>query len=268
MNAPFLRNYNESFGAASRWRNAIGRGGMVIAILFSGATARATFHLWSVTELYSSADGTVQFVKLSTSSSFQDLMAGHVITCTGPAGTQSFTFPVNLPSSATAGKTFLIGTGNLGSVPGGVTPDYIFTNQTPFLFLNGGGTYSVGIVGSLEAPAVYTNLPSDGVSSLAGSGSSLVVATNAPKNFNGQSNSIVPVKFSSAAAVGTNFVMTFKTATGVNGAAGPSYTVEYKDLLTATSWTPLTSVGGDGTAKSVSNALSSATQRFFRLNVP
>jgi hypothetical protein len=101
-----------------------------------------------------------------------------------------------------------------------------------------------------------------------GLGSSLVVATNSPKNFSGQSNSIVPVRFDSSKVAGTNFVMTFRTATGVNGAAGPTYTIEYKNSLTDASWTPLTTVPGDGSTHSVSNPTSSAAQRLFRLNVP
>ena len=153
-------------------------------------------------------------------------------------------------------------------MPGGVTPDYVFTNQGPFLFLNPGVTATVGIVGSVETPATYSNLPADGVSSLVGLGGSLVVATNSPKNFSGQANTIVPVRFDSSHLAGTNFVMTFRTATGVNGSAGPTYTVEYKDFLTNVSWTPLTTVPGDGATHSVSNATASAAQRFFRLNVP
>jgi hypothetical protein len=59
-----------------------------------------------------------------------------------------------------------------------------------------------------------------------GLGSSLAVATNSPKNFSDQANSIVPVRFDSAHFAGTNFVMTFRTATGANGSAGPTYTIE------------------------------------------
>jgi hypothetical protein len=146
--------------------------------------------------------------------------------------TNTFTFPTNLPAVSTANKTFLIGTTNLATVPGGVTPDYVLTNTSPFLFLNSSVTNTVGITSSVETPAAYTTLPADGVSSLMGLGSSLVVATNSPKNFNGQANSIVPVRFDSSHLAGTNFVMTFRTATGVNGAAGPTYTIEYKNLLT------------------------------------
>jgi hypothetical protein len=241
------------------------------AILLGLNVARATFHVWAVTELYSSADGSVQFIKLTNNSTFSTeyFLAGHAITCTGPPGiTNTFTFPINLPAVSTANKTFLIGTRNLATLPGGVIPDYVLTNQGPFLFLNTGVTNTVGIIGSVEARAAYTNLPTDGVSSLIGLGSSLVVAANSPKNFSDQANTLVPVRFDSSRLTGTNFVMTFRTATGVNGAPGLTYTVEYKNFLTDASWTPLTTVPGDGATHSVSNATASAAQRVFRLNFP
>src|SRR5438034_5262274 len=171
------------------------------AILFGLNAARASFHLWAVTELYSSADGSVQFIRLTNNSTFSTeyFLGGHVITCTGPPGiTNTFTFPTNLPAISTVNKNFLIGTGKLATVPGGVTPDYVLTNNSPFLFLNMGVTNTVGIIGSVETPASYSNLPTDGVSSLVGLGSSLVVATNSPKNFSDQTNSIVPVRFDSS----------------------------------------------------------------------
>jgi hypothetical protein len=244
---------------------------MGAAILLGLNSAQATFHVWAVTELYSSPDGSVQFVKLINNSAFttEYFLGGHVITCTGPPGvSNTFTFPTNLPAISTLNKTFLIGTANLATLPGGVTPDYVFTNQGPFLFLNNGVTNTVGIVNSIEVRAAYTNLPSDGVLSLKGLGSSLVAATNSPRNFSDQSNSIVPVRFDSAQSLGTNLVMTFRTATGVNGAAGPNYGVEYKNLLSDANWTLLSSVPGDGVTHSVSNSTTLAAQRFFRLNVP
>ena len=149
-----------------------------------------------------------------------------------------------------------------------MTPDYVFTNGEPFLFLNAGVTNTVGIIGSVEPPAAYTTLPTDGVSSLTGLGSSLVVGTNSPRNFSDQANSIVPVRFDYFHLAGTNFVMSFRTATGVNGSPGPTYTIEYKNALPDANWTTLTSVPGDGWTHSVSNATASAAQRFFRLKVP
>jgi hypothetical protein len=241
------------------------------AFLLGLNTARATFHVWEVSELYSSADGSVQFIEFTNNSTFtsENLLGGHVITCTGPPGiTNTFTFPANLPSVSTLNKTFLIGTSNLATLPGGLTPDYVFTNQGPFLFLNSGVTNTVGIVGSVEPPATYTNLPADGLFALVGMGGSRVITTNSAKNFSSQANTIVPVRFDSSQMDGTNFVMRFRTATGVNRSAGPTYTVEYKNVLTAATWTPFTTVPGDGGTHSVTNATASAPQRFFRLNVP
>lgn len=244
--------------------------GMVLtglAFVFSPGQARAAFHLWAVSEVYSSPDGSVQYVELSTPSSGQNFLGGVQITCTGPQGVQSFTFPSNLNTSiSTANKHFIIGTSNLASVPGGVTPDYVLTNTTPFLSLN--GTNTVVVVGTVTTPLTYTNLPTDGRSALAGTGSSLNLVTNVPINFSNQTNSIVPVAFSSVAAIDGDFVMTFPTATGVNGALGPNYTVQFLTDLSGLGWAPFASVPGDGTSKSVSNALSSAATRFFRLSAP
>ena len=93
-------------------------------------------------------------------------------------------------------------------------------------------------------------------------------ATNSPKNFNSQSNSIVPVQFLSAKAIGTNFVMSFRTATGVNGSAGPTYAVESKTSLTDPLWAGVTSVAGNGTIKFVTNRTTSASSKVFRLRSP
>ncbi|PWU19274.1 MAG: hypothetical protein C5B50_06995 [Verrucomicrobia bacterium] len=240
-------------------------------MLFGSNVAHASFHVWAVTELYSSADGSVQFIELTNNSVFttEYFLGGHVIVCTGSPGvSNTFTFPTNLPAVSTLNKTFLIGTTNLAGLPGGVTPDYVLTNKAPFLFLGTGVTNTIGIIGSVEVPAAYIQLPTNGVFSLNGLGSSLVAATNSPKNFNGQANSIVPVKFEAPKLAGTNFVMTFRTATGVNGTAGPTYNIEYKNSFTNANWTPLTSVPGDGALHSASNVSASAAQRFFRLNVP
>ena len=63
---------------------------------------------------------------------------------------------------------------------------------------------------------------------------------------------------------GTNISLSFPTV------AGNSYTVQYKDSLTAGTWTPLpqgTVVWGDGSVKSV-NAGPVGAKRFYRLAIP
>jgi len=246
-------------------RSALLVAAATIAMAFPRQGAQAAFHLWTVSEVYSSADGSVQFIELRTTFGSQQFIANQTLRSTNSGGTSSFVFPTNLPSDS-ANTTFILGTSNLASIPGGVVPNYII----PANFVRpavGGGNAAV-IYNPSGSTIPCTNLPTDGDLSLNNPGGTIVLATNSPRNFNGQSNTIVPLKFGSANLAGTNFVMKFRTATGVNGSAGPNYTVECKDNLTDPSWTTLTSVAGDGTTKSVSNATTTAAQRVFRLRVP
>ena len=68
-------------------------------------TGRASFHDWDINEVYSNADGSVQFIELFTSSNGQEFLSGHKITSTGAP---DFIFPSNSPSpkiSAFEGRT-------------------------------------------------------------------------------------------------------------------------------------------------------------------
>jgi hypothetical protein len=233
--------------------------------LLLACQAHATFHLWTISELYSSADGAVQFIELHESSIFngENMLSNHFITCVSGSLSNTFIFPTNLPSTLTAGKYFVIGTSNLSSVPGGLTPDYVFTNTVPFLF-PGSGTVEYAGVDSVA----YTGLPSDGVASLVRSGTTMILsATNSPANFAGQSNSIVPLRFSSTLKNGTNILLTFPTATGPDGTIGLHYEAQTNGPLSGASWASFTNILGDGTVKTLTMPLS-APRLFFRLRVP
>jgi len=136
-------------------------------------TGRASFHLWDINEVYSNADGSVQFIELFTSSGGQQFVSGHTITSTGAA---DFTFPSNSPSP-TAGHHLLIATGDIN----GVTPD--FTIPANFL-TTGPGT--VNFVGADSLP--YSFLPINGFSSIDGNGDIVTSAT--PTNFSGSTTTL------------------------------------------------------------------------------
>ncbi len=162
----------------------------VVAALCSATGALAhmrTFHTFVISEVYSSADGAVQFVELKENLGFngQNLFAGHTLTATNADGTQEhvFTFPANLPSASTANKRVLIATANFASLPGGVTPDYVI--PTGFLFEGGGVNFALLAGG---ADVSYTALPTNGQQSLAFPGGS--AAVNSPTNFAGQAGSV------------------------------------------------------------------------------
>ena len=261
----------------------LGLGGLILSlfrrriVVFSAALlvfallsdpAHGAFHLWRVNELYSNADGTVQFIELKENLGFngEHFLANQVITYSGPLGTNTFTFPTDLPSTNTANKTFVIGTANLSSVPGGLVPDYVFTSTVPFLLSTSG---TINFAGGFDI-VTYTNLPVDGAASLIRSGTNMIFSvTNSPQNFSDASNSIVALKFQTISQSGTDFILSFATATGPNGSAGPNYAVEFNTTITNTGWQSLaTNVLGNGTVKTVTNVSPTDPQRFYRLRVP
>lgn len=237
-------------------------------VIFFTANARANFHLWQVTEIYSNEDGSVQFIELFTNSGSQEVLLNHQIRCSGPSGTNLFTFTNSLPAG-TMNKTFIIGTSNLSSIAGGVKADYVMPAN--FLRRDSGVTNTINF-GLNQHIVTYTNLPTDGeislVRSFGGPTALTLAATNSPKNYFNQSNSIVPVKFSGTTTSGTNLIFSFIAAKGTNSTAGLSYTVQYKDSLSS-NWTALTTFPGvtNNTTRTVTNGIS-AGERYFRLKVP
>jgi hypothetical protein len=150
------------------------------------AGAAAAVHLWKINEVYSNADGTIQYIELTTSFDFQNIFSGTSLTSTNGTATQSVTFNQNT-STATANKTYLIGTPGFAAL-NLVTPD--FTIPAGFLYLTN-GTVNFGSFDS----ATYTSLPTDGTTSLNRasfvSSSIATQAVNSPKNFAGQMGTIM-----------------------------------------------------------------------------
>ncbi|MEO8101890.1 MAG: hypothetical protein ABI790_05155 [Betaproteobacteria bacterium] len=171
----------------------LARLGLVLLIGLAGS-AHATFHLWRITEIYSNADGSVQFIELTALAGGQQFLAGHQITSLQGAQSKSFTFPTNLPGDSaevtgagyygpetnTDYKSFLIGTQGFAAL-NGVRPDYIVPNG--FLFT------ANGTVNFADADIVsYTSLPTAGGLSIDANGTT---AVNSPKNFAGNTGSVV-----------------------------------------------------------------------------
>ena len=61
--------------------------------------------------------------------------------------------------------------------------------------------------------------------------------------------------------IGGNLTFSLQTA------GGHTYTLEYKNSLTDSTWTTLQTFNGDGSIKTITNALSAAPQRFYRVGV-
>lgn len=63
-----------------------------------------TFHLWKMDQVFSSADGKVQFIEMHDPANGENHTGGHFIS----SGENTFTFPADLPSATTADHHFLI----------------------------------------------------------------------------------------------------------------------------------------------------------------
>lgn len=114
-----------------------------------GANARPPF--FAIGEIYSNADGSVQFVKMNNVDS--TLLAGQTLTATDGMTTHSYVFPGDLPAGA-INHTFLVASQGFADL-NFVKPDYVVPNG--FLF------YPSGIVRVGDSDFPYTGLPTDGV---------------------------------------------------------------------------------------------------------
>ncbi len=133
------------------------------------------FHLYGINELFSNADGSVQFIELTVGSvNGESFWQGQSISVTQGGTSHSFTFPSNLPNTATANTKVLIATQGFANL-GVVTPDFIIPSG--FLFTNGGTVNFAGV-----DSVTYSALPTDGSNSVNRVGTA---AVNSPTNFAG-----------------------------------------------------------------------------------
>lgn len=151
---------------------------LIVILLGVAGSAHATFHLWKIDEIYSNADGSVQFIELRALSGGQQFLAGHTITSSQGTQTRSFTFPSDLPRDS-ANRKFLIGTQGFAAL-NVVAPDYIVPDG--FVFT------SNGAINFADADFLsYTSLPTTGGLSINDSGAT---AVNSPENFAGATGTV------------------------------------------------------------------------------
>ncbi len=141
-----------------------------IAAALVSLAVHASYHTYQIDELYSNADGTVQYVVLHEASGMngQNLLAGHTLTAMHGAQMKSFAFTRDLPGemcgyyscmpSPTAGTRVLIATDGFTAL-GLVTPDYVVPNG--FLPVDGGTVNYAG-----ADTLTFAALPTDGLNAL------------------------------------------------------------------------------------------------------
>ncbi|HEX4782635.1 MAG TPA: hypothetical protein VH301_17895, partial [Usitatibacter sp.] len=158
-------------------------------------TSQATFHLWRTDQVYSSADGKIQYIVVMAMSSGQQFIHDHGIAVSQGATTHTFTFNHDLDGDTAIGggggyggggvsyKFMLLATQGFANL-NVVQPDFIIPDG--FLFTSGGGAINWSNGWDIFN---YTSLPTDGTNALYRAGNT---AVNMPQNFAGQSGTIQP----------------------------------------------------------------------------
>jgi uncharacterized protein DUF5648 len=165
----------------------------VLALFASlGAPAAwATFHTYQIDQLFSNADGTVQFVVLHEvfGANGQNFLSGHALTSISGGAMQTYVFPNDLAGgmdtgygmseAPTAFTRVLIATQGFAAL-NLVKPDYVIPNG--FLPLTNGTINYAGV-----DQVSYMSLPSDGVTAIRRTG---VTQQNVATNYAGESASV------------------------------------------------------------------------------
>jgi len=150
----------------------------------TGGTAFGGAHTWRVNEVFSNADGTIQFVELRESGGGAGEVGtmGHQVT----SNLRSYTIPSNV-ASPTSFKSLLFATPGFALIPGAPAPDFIFPAASVPFFSTAGGADSFRYVAFDTWAVPAGSIPLDGFMSFNRTGGAL---TNTPTNYAGATATI------------------------------------------------------------------------------
>jgi uncharacterized repeat protein (TIGR01451 family) len=206
------------------------------------ARPNAAQHLWVINEIFSCADGSVQFVEFFTTFDGQDLLDNHFLFAvnSGSSITNTFEFLTDLPSASTGGHTFLVATPGFSSLSGGVTPDY--TIPTSFVFTASGrlnfGPNSSSFFDTFTYSAGQLLL--DGINAL---NRNFTTGVNSPQNFAGQTGSVscpLAVSKTGPASADPGGLITYTLTVTSSGAVSNTTTVLTDTLPASTTFVSAT----------------------------
>ena len=152
------------------------------AALGWASTASAGIHTWDVNEVFSNADGSIQFVELRENGPPPGSETG-VGNGTISSNTQTYVMSEGAVTAPTSGKHFLIATAAFAALPGAPTPDAIIPPANIPFFAPASDSVAFGGFDTL----VVTGAPTNGTDSYGVGG---VVAVNSPTNYAGVSGSV------------------------------------------------------------------------------
>lgn len=157
---------------------------MLALAIAIASPARAGSHLWVINEVFSNADGTIQFIEMHECCGAANEIALADKWILSDATGSQFIFPENLPAGSTANKYLLLGTPCFAALPGAPELDYIIPEH---FFDTEQDTLTYWFYDPATLSFGPGELPLDGVMSLAQDGT---VAINSPTNFSDETGSV------------------------------------------------------------------------------
>lgn len=149
--------------------------------------ARAGAHTWDVWEVFSNADGTVQYVELheTNGTDLEVGIGGHLVSA-APSG-HTYTIQHNV-TSPTRNRYYLIATAAFAALPGAPTPDETLQNNFLVMATDTATSYNPYDTASWTAGAI----PTDGIHALRRSAINgpLTSVVNFPTNYSGGSGTV------------------------------------------------------------------------------
>lgn len=163
--------------------------GVSLLLGLAGGPALAGSHLWRFRELFSNADGTVQFIEMQECCGGDSEMGLQNLWVNSESTGKTFIFPSNL-EWPTSFKYLLLATADFAALPGAPTPDYIIPDG---FFDAKGDLLRYSVYFDAERPFGKGVVPRDGVNSATFDLSSDEVTTgaNSPTNYLGETGSVV-----------------------------------------------------------------------------
>lgn len=183
--------------------------------MLAAGSALGGAHTWDVWEVFTTADGSIQFVELREANGTpNEIGVGNKLVSCDVSG-NSFLIPSNV-AAPTSSKSILLATQSFADLPGAPTPDHIIPAN--FFDVNGDTLRYAGF----DAWVVPNgSIPTDCVNSFNRSGG---VAANSPTNYAGTTGSVDAWTARFADINGDNTVDTADLGVliGAFGSAGPA----------------------------------------------
>ena len=185
--------------------------GVLLLVLAHAGAAFAGIHTWDVVEVFSNADGTIQYVELlDRGTTGGELGVGNGALSSSLHAISWSNGPVTGPTN---GRSYLIATAAFAALPGAPVPDVIIPPANVPFFNIAGDTIAFGPYDTLVVPAVPTN-GTDSYTEFIG------VGPNTPKNYANVEGNVnagpgTPVPMGSGGMLGVLAVL--MSAVGVAG---------------------------------------------------